>query len=596
MKRKGEGQVPMKMQVYFIKKSLHNRHRLGIFTVILCVLLLALLAFPFTVNAQTDTQLAATYGPVLHFTNGEQFYPTTVEYIIGSSVLKQRSSSGVSSTIIDAAPLPENLGTYTSPDLFLDNKLQNFEQISADYAAKASSLGYHAYVHIVQKGSSTVIQYWLFYIYNNGPLNDHQSDIEVVQVFLDSAGNPQQLLLSQHGAGQNAVWGDVEKVDGHPVVYVAQGSHANYFRSYQGKMGIESDVVGNNGKTIMPAELNLILLGESGNHPDSQSWLDFPGRWGYWGSEQEAALGQAGPYGPVFNQDGIRWAQPDAYLSQTFQVGGTYFILAFLVANFFLFFIIYIAVRTAWKGWGIVKLKRKGGLLVGKFLKGRGSIGLILGVAAILVTFVALFLPWYTITASSQVGPLSREGGATLMNIDGAHGLSVNMFMGTGGSDSTSGFTSLFSTQMPFAIIFGAGIILLALDVVGVKSGKSLGKKLIIGIIGALLPIIIILLFISQLSSLVPLAQGLFPSQNIPAEIQRTMNAVAASPLQGKTSELFPIVGTTTVTWGLGIGAYLFVVAAVLRLIGGVIMYTAPELKEKLPPPPPPMPVQTFTA
>jgi hypothetical protein len=580
-----------KLQVKNLKKTGSKLHRFNLilFVVALSVLLLALLAFQSPLKAQTDESIASQYAPVLHFTQAEKFYPTTVDYLIDSSVLKQRNLFGESS-VVDAAPRPDNLGTYTSNDLFLDNKLVTFESISADYSSKASSLGYHAYVNVVRSGSSIVVQYWLFYAYNNGPLNNHQGDIEVIEVFLDNADSPQSLLLSQHGAGQNAAWSDVEKAGGHPVVYVAEGSHANYFRSYQGKMGIENDVVGSDGKTIMPADLNLVLLGESGNHPASQSWLDFAGRWGYWGTEQEAALGQAGPYGPVFNQDGIRWAQPEAYLGSTFQVDGTYFILALLVANFLLLFVIYIVARGTWKGWCIVKLKRKGGLLVGRFLKGRGGIGLMLGIAAILVTLVALFLPWYTITASSQIGPLAQEGGATLMTMDGIHGLTVNMFVGAGDADSTSGYTSLFSTQMPFAIAFGAGIVLLALDVLGVKSGKSLGKKFMMGIIGSLLPLIIIVLFISQLSALVPLAAGLFPGQSIPTSVENMIGSIAASPLQGTTSELFPIVGTTTVTWGLGIGAYLFLVAAVLKLIGGLIMYTTPELQQKNLPPPPPSP------
>jgi len=60
------------------------------------------------------------------------------------------------------------------------------------------------------------------------------------------------------------------------------------------------------------------------------------------------------------------------------------------------------------------------------------------------------------------------------------------------------------------------------------------------------------------------------------------MRAIAANPIQGTTGSQFPIVGFTTVNWGLGFGAYLFVVAATLRLIGGLIMYTAPELQKKV--------------
>lgn len=583
----------MRISGFNVSHSKFRRKRVTFCVVALSVVLLGLLALQIQVKAQTDDQLAAQFAPVLHFTQAEKFYPTSVEYIIGSCSLKQRDSSGTS-TVVDSSPTPGNLGIHTSGDLFLDNKLGTLENIAADYSSKAANIGYYVYVHVVRSGDSTVIQYWLFYIYNNGPLNDHQGDLEVVEVFLDSSNNAQTVLLSQHGAGQNAAWSDVEKVDTHPVVYVAQGSHANYFRSYQGKIGIESDVVGNDGKTINPSDLIVVMLGEQGNHLSSQSWLDFPGRWGYWGTDQQVALGQAGPYGPVFNQDGIRWAQPQSYLNQTMGVNGTYFILAWFAASFLLIFVIYIVARGAWKGYGIFKLHRKGGLLVGKFLKGRGSIGLMLGIAAIVVAVVALFLPWYTISASSETGPLAQKGGVTLMTINGVQGVTVNMFLGAGSSDSTSGYASLFSTQMPFAIIIGAGIILFALDVIGVKSGKSLGNKLWLGIISTLLPIIFILLFISQLPALLPFAAGLFPGQSIPTQVSGTIQTIAASPASGTTSSFFPVVGLTTVNWGLAIGSYLFIVAAVLRLIGGFFMRSAPKLEQKtsptsdLPPPPPP--------
>ena len=564
-----------------------RRFSLAILTVSLCLALLAILALQPSLRAQTDEELASNFAPVLHFTQGEKFYPTSVDYIIGSSVLKQRNPDGTS-FVIDSAPRPDNLGTYTSSNLFLDNKLETFENIATDYASNGESLGYYAYVHVVRRGSSTVIQYWLFYIFNNGPMNEHQGDIEVIQVFLDASGNPQRVLASQHGAGQNAAWGDVEKDDTHPVIYVAQGSHANYFRSYQGKIGIENDIVGSDGKTIMANQLNLVLLGEKGNHPAGQSWLDYAGRWGYWGTEQEVALGRAGPVGPVFNQEGIRWAQPDAYLASTFHVDGTYFILAWLAANFLLLFLIYIVARSAWKIWGIIRLQRKGGLLVGKFLKGRGGIGLVIGIVAILVTVAALFVPWYNITASSETGPLAQEGGVTLMTIDGISGVTVNVFLGAGNSDSTSGYVSLFSTILPFAIIIAAGVVLLTLDVIGVKNGKSLGKKLMIGMIGTLLPVIFILLFVSQLTALVPFASGLFPGQTIPGQVEAMVRVISDSPVGGIVASQLPIIGDTTVSWGLALGAYLFIAAAVLRLIGGFAMYSAPELQKKTPLPPPP--------
>jgi hypothetical protein len=534
-------------------------------------------------TAQTNLDLATKYAPVLHFTGGEKFYPTTVDYIITSSVLKQHSTGAV----IDSAPTATTLGAHTSTDLYLDNKLVTESAIASDYASKASSIGYYVYVHVVSSGSNTVIQYWLFYAYNNGPLNDHQGDIEVVEVFLGPDGNPTQALYSQHLEGENAAWSDVETVGTHPVVYVAQGSHANYFRAYQGKIGIENDVVGSDGLTINPSNLKMVVL------TGQEGWLNFQGRWGYWGTDTEVALGQAGPEGPKQNAGGVRWAQPESYLSNTFPVSGTYFILAFIAANFLLIFLAYTAIRGAWKLVGIFRMQRKGGLFVGKFLKSRGSLGLILAMVAVLITIGALALPWYSLSASSQSGALAKAGGVSLLSIDGISGVQVNLFTGDAG-ESTSGYRSIASTMIPFAIIIAAGLILLALDIIGVKSGKKLGRKLIVGAVISLIPFIVIYIFIASLPSLLPFAAQLLPGQSIPAGVQSLIGSIASSPISGTASQTFDIVGSTTVTWGFGIGAYLFVVAAVIRIIAALVMRGAPEMGAQPPvaPATPPAPTQ----
>ncbi len=203
----------------------------------------------------------------------------------------------------------------------------------------------------------------------------------------------------------------------------------------------------------------------------------------------------------------------------------------------------------------IVRLHRKGGLRVKKFLKGRGGVGLILGLVAILITVVALFLPWYTITASSQSGPLAGQGGVTLMSIDGISGMQINLFLGTGG-DATSGYASLFFMQIPFAIIIGVGLVFLALDVIGVKSGKSLGTKFILGAITLILPFILIFVFIMEMPAFLPWASGLVPGQAIPTQVNDIVRTMASNPVYGTTSQQFDVVGLTTVNWGFGIGAY----------------------------------------
>ncbi len=547
----------------------------------LVVVMLAVLPLR-TSRAQTDSELASTYAPILHFTSGEKFYPTTVDYILGNSLVMLRNSDGSATPFSPDHPTKFNLGNYPGPDWFLNNTLGSVEAISADYASKKDSIGYQAYVHVYSSATSQVVQYWLFYAYNNGLLNDHQGDIEVIQVFLDNAGNPQRALYSQHGAGENAAWGDVEKVDTHPVVYVAQGSHANYFRSWQGKFMIENDIVGSDGLTIQPNNLNLELLGEpgTGNHIASQNWLDFQGRWGFWGTDDDVALGRAGPVGPVFNQNSERWGDPQSYLSSTIGVDNTYFTLAWVVANVLLLFIIYVLAVGAWKIWGIVKLHRKGGLRTGKFLKGPGLIGIALASIAIIISIVALFLPWYNISASSETGPLAQTGGVNLLSIDGVTGMRVNLFLGST-SESTSGYRSLFALGFPFMLFILVGIILFVLDIIGVKSGKRLGLKMILGTIVLFLPFILIIVFMAMLPAFLPWASAIVPGGEVPPQVETMVRSIAGNPIYGSATQSFPVVGSTTVNWGFGIGAYLFIVAAVLRIAGGVIMRKSPELEEK---------------
>jgi hypothetical protein len=105
------------------------------------------------------------------------------------------------------------------------------------------------YVHIVNKphGSQGVaVQYWFFY-FGDDMVNFHLSDWEMVTVFFkrqnedegltpvkrqgeDEELTPVSCAYSCHFNGRLREWEDVTKAGGtHPVVYVARGSHANYF-------------------------------------------------------------------------------------------------------------------------------------------------------------------------------------------------------------------------------------------------------------------------------------------------------------------------------------------------------------------------------
>jgi hypothetical protein len=116
------------------------------------------------------------------------------------------------------------------------------------------------------------LQYWLFYYYNDyqllGPLSggNHEGDWELVQLRLDAAEKPVQAVYSQHKQAESRAFTQTT-----PTVYVARGSHANYFSKGSHWTGNWFDQADGKGPQIVPA---LIVL------EDDTPWARWPGFWG----------------------------------------------------------------------------------------------------------------------------------------------------------------------------------------------------------------------------------------------------------------------------------------------------------------------------
>ncbi|MEM3708534.1 MAG: Vps62-related protein [Nitrososphaerales archaeon] len=528
-----------------------------------------------------EANLANTYLPTLQFVDGEFFFPASIDYHLSNSVLKKKVGDSI--ITIDTSPTIAEIAVLTNvnDNYFLENKL-SFEEISQDYNAWKELNGYFVYVHvkpdIKDSENYVIVQYWFFYAFNNGPLNDHQGDWEVVQIILNPDYEPLYACYSQHESGQKTLWVNVEKVDGtHPVVYVAKGSHANYFRPYQGNLGMESDIVGDNGKRINYDEFQLILLKEVGT--SSQGWLEFAGKWGALGGSNEELKGRNGPLGPKYSQSGSKWQNPASWGLRLFIVDGNWFTMNWLVANFLLIFSVIIIIIMVWKIYGIVKLHRKGGLKLWAFLRTRASIGIILGIISIILTVIALSIPWYITTINIQSGPFMTDGNVDLLIIDGIKGVQVNLL--------GDGLVQFFGAKIPFFVIILALVVLSILDLIGMKSSSQIGRKYIIGGITLLIPVIIILLFMALLASMIPS----FVSGEVPAELTIISNQISSSPIIGSYSGSIGEYGVVQLSWGLALGSYLLLIAAIVKIIGGIIALTSkgiPPSATYLPPPPPP--------
>lgn len=527
-----------------------------------------------------ESQLAIAYAPYLHFVAGEKFFPTVVSYHIDNSVLYLKSDGG--NALIDSSPTIASISLYQTGDYFLNNTLGSSEEIEEDYEQKKESLGYTVYARVTREAENLVVQYWFFYAFNPGSLNQHEGDWEMIEIILDLTETPLYAVYSQHFAGERAAWNDVEKRgETHPRVYVALGSHANYFRPYQGKLGLESDIVGN-AFTIEPDDLQIVLLGErgAGNHPPSQDWMEYGGRWGNWAELADVSLGSAGPRGPGHGENEEKWFNPVSWGSDAFLVTQTWFTLSLLAFYLVYIFAGIIAVLVAFKVWRIVKRKRQGKLNLAKILRSKGGVGVVLGIVGIALYMVALLLPWYLVSGDVQTTALERVGETDLVVIDGVNGLRVNTLQ------SDRGLAPLFGLGIPFAIILLSNVILNLLDLVGVEKAKSLSRTYIMSGVTSVIPVIIILIFITQLAGLITPFANAMGGATIPPEINEMAKRMSSSPITGEYSGTLDPYGNLIISWGLGLGSYLFIAAAIAKIVGGIITRKAvviekPEENEK---------------
>lgn len=558
-------------------------YRKGIFvSLLMFALFLVPMMTPGVLGADTDNDgiedadeqtLAEKYAPILQFEKDEKFYPVSIQYHLNNSNLNQ---SRPGPDLVDPDPTVAEIGAEQDPDLkfYLDNRLGNVsnDAIEKDYTSKESDLGYTVYARVTLESykskSYYVIQYWMFYAYNKGPLNTHEGDWEVVQIVLDGDQKPQEAMYSQHTAGERAEWDLVEKDGNHPTVFVARGAHANYFRPYQGKFSLGNDVVGDNGEKLEPADYDLVLLGEKGNddHTIDQNWLQYAGRWGEYGSDEDELRGKRGPYGPVFREESEIWDNPIEWGNDLNEVSTNIFYLNWFFYNFVTIFFVLAGIGLLVKIVRIYRSHKDTGigkrifsvLYLEKFdLK---SLGNILTIIAIGFAVVSLFHPWYSISVDVDSGDFQTDGMVEVVSVSGEDGVLVNTL------ESGSGMVQVFAFPLPFSLIIGLSLFFLVLATVGVQKSRVLGRKYLGSGIRLALPILIILIFVSQATSLI----GFLPVELEP-EQEDLVDTVSETPWEGKESSEVGEYGNATVKWGLEEGGWYLLYSGALLFTGGIL-------------------------
>lgn len=149
---------------------------------------------------------------------------------------------------------------------------------------------------VFSSDSSTyrVLQYFFFYPYNDFEGDRHEGDWEMIQILLDESTRqplPEpnySITYSQHNGGKTRTWSDpaVQKVnDTHPIVYVAEGSHASYFKQGEPTINCFTEWM-DPVLALTPYSLYLEFEGLS-KEPyeliaisNATPWVHWNGRWG----------------------------------------------------------------------------------------------------------------------------------------------------------------------------------------------------------------------------------------------------------------------------------------------------------------------------
>ena len=292
-----------------------------------------------TASAHSRAALLERFQPALIFHEDEPFRPIRVESFVRDSDL-EAATSPTTWVLVDPDPTVDTLPVTTPPvwrlnqrDCFAGAPLGDLPCYVA--AAGDQSRG-KIYGRIARDGDATVLQYWLFYyddLYSYPFLppgtiwQSHEGDWEVVSIVLSRHKKPLAVGYSQHCSGEVRSWDDTPRRKGHPKVYVALGSHANYFEPGLHAFDpacLPAQVIAFFQQAGLPLPADVVTAGAaerarvarlSRHHPPN--WLAFPGFWGelqYFNAPPPVGTVPFGasPQGPAFHPV---WSQPVATLA-----------------------------------------------------------------------------------------------------------------------------------------------------------------------------------------------------------------------------------------------------------------------------------------
>jgi hypothetical protein len=306
----------------------------------------AVVAFAGTLATQAGAtedaaqELAQRFAPVVRLSlqeetcaKGEAFEPIDVRALFGNEEVALRGPWR-DAAVVKVAPQARDLASgrhgysLDFPGDALSSSACSYEEWQGRITAGRRPV---VYAHIAEQAGDLALQYWLFYVYNDFN-NKHEGDWEVIQLDFHAtsaqaalAEDPFDVGYSQHEGGERAEWGDekLELVDRtHPVVYPAEGSHADYFSGglFLGRSAAEGVGCDDTNEPWRQLRPRVAFVPQSRSAMLARfPWLGYEGRWG----ERRRGFYDA-PTGPNTTE---QWTEPiswaDAHWrSRSFELAG----------------------------------------------------------------------------------------------------------------------------------------------------------------------------------------------------------------------------------------------------------------------------------
>jgi len=291
---------------------------------------------PSTVDSEYAEQLAKQFCPIIYLKGEgeapENYEPEPVEIMVDQASVRDIQDPSFSEKATLSGLLQWSRSIYYLDILGLGPATQSPEEYELNYQEVKDQYQPTIYARVSEGIDTgyTVVQYWIFYYFNDWR-NLHEGDWELVQIcfpgytvqeLVENGEQPVFVAYSQHQAGQKMSWGNMIEnglvLETHPIVYVSKGSHANYFTPGNFWSGLDFDDTGlSSWQIINPEQFNIVMLPETEVGKEELDWLDFKGYWGEYLGFSIDILGlkfwQHGPFGPPWSdaeQKNERWEYP----------------------------------------------------------------------------------------------------------------------------------------------------------------------------------------------------------------------------------------------------------------------------------------------